>query len=150
MIDALADTRRREQRRKERIRVCICIYIFYIYILDALSARNAATDPHQDNHDDTSYGKSSHTGMRHGYTGIWLVYTPYGFHTTSFSIFRRPPSRWVSHGVQQKSGLVKLGICPRYTNPRTFVKERNRFCLVKFIRGKLMDVMENERKFANP
>lgn len=150
MIDALADTRRREQRRKGRIRVCICIYIFYIHILDALSARNAATYPHQDNHDDTSYGKSSHTGMRHGYTGIWLVYTPYGFHTTSFSIFRRPPSRWVSHGVQQKSGLVKLGICPRYTNPRTFVKERNRFCLVKFIRGKLMDVMENERKFANP
>lgn len=32
MIDALADTWRREQRRKGRIRVCICIYIFYIYI----------------------------------------------------------------------------------------------------------------------
>lgn len=40
--------------------VYIFVYILYfcIYILDALSARNAATDLHQGNHDDTSYGKS--------------------------------------------------------------------------------------------
>lgn len=37
---------------------CIYMYMYSIYILDALSARNAATDLHQGNHDDTSYGKS--------------------------------------------------------------------------------------------
>lgn len=60
MIDALADTRRRERWRKGgiRVRVYIYMYIYSVYILDALSARNAATDLHQGNHDDTSYGKS--------------------------------------------------------------------------------------------
>lgn len=42
----------------ESVCVYIYMYIYSVYILDALSARNAATDLHQGNHDDTSYGKS--------------------------------------------------------------------------------------------
>lgn len=79
MIDAFADTGpRREQRKGTRI-------FSMRYRL-----RNAATDLHQGNHDDTSYGKSLYTRVHvHGWNeGIWIyrfigepLYIPPSFST---------------------------------------------------------------------
>lgn len=102
MIDALADTRRRERENPY-------IYIFSmryrvetqrrIYIKVITRIRHM---------------KSLYARVRHGSTGIWTYTT--GLHLTSFSIFHRPRSRGFSWGASSKN-QVKLGICPRYTNP---------------------------------
>lgn len=75
----------------------------YIYILDALSGRNAATDLHQGNHDDTSYdGKSLYThGWDTDLQGFGRIHT-YNW-APSDELFHRPRSRGFSWGAGSKN-----------------------------------------------
>lgn len=134
MIDALADTRRRAQRRKGRIRVYIYIYSIYIF-----SMRYRLETQQQIyikvittiRHTGKACTHGSETRIYRDLVGVY-IYIRAAF-LYSIALHR---DGFLMGCEQQKSGLVKLGICPRYTNPRTFIKERNRFCLVKFIRDR--------------
>lgn len=74
----------------------------YIYILDALSGRNAATDLHQGNHDDTSYEKLIRTGE----TRIYRDLDVYNWAPSDelFYIPSPPISGFLVGCEQQKSG----------------------------------------------
>lgn len=85
------------------------------YILDALSARNAATDLHQGNHDDTSYGKSLYT--RAHSTRIRESRRVWGYIQRFIDepLCIPPSSSLFLVGVRAKITAGKLGICLRYT-----------------------------------